>query len=111
VSSSRIVCSELQNPTQHRHIIAVGTGSDPNKADERWTVDQVRAAIRNGDRFYTVSPSTGKTANVEPYDCACGYKSIRSTDDAVRDNNLDYLRACRAPGVSVPIERRRFSIS
>lgn len=94
MSSYQIVCSELQNPTQHRHIVAVGTG-EPTRASRRWTVTEVRTALRSGDRFYTVSPSTGKVANVEAFDCACGYKTIRSTADAVVDNNLDNLRACR----------------
>jgi hypothetical protein len=89
----RIVCVETLYP--HRHITHVGTGPDP--ANQRWDVMAVRAAIRNGDRFYTYSPSTGKTADVEPYDFWTGSRwiyTIRSTPDAVWDNNLDNLRVC-----------------
>lgn len=91
----RIVCVETEHP--HRHITHVGTGSDPNAANYRWTVTQVRNAIFNGDRFYTVSPSTGTTADVRRDDCrinGCIVKTIRSTADAVTDNNLDNLRVC-----------------
>lgn len=91
----RIVCVETKYP--HRHINAVGTGSDPTQASDRWDVLEVRAALRSGDRFYTVSPSTGLTADVEPYDAHVGGQivyTIRSTPDAVTDNNVDNLRVC-----------------
>jgi hypothetical protein len=95
MAAYRIVCVETEHP--HRHITQVGTGSDAGHANERWTVQQVRTALFNGDRFYTVSPSTGKTADVRPDDCpvtGCTVKTIRSKADAVPDNNLDNLRVC-----------------
>lgn len=91
----RIVCTEQHRPTHHNHILGVGTGDDPTRAVQRWTVAEVRTAILNGTRFYTVSPSTGRIANVERFDCVCGIKTIRSTPDAIADNNLDNLRVCR----------------
>jgi hypothetical protein len=51
-----------------------------------------------GHRFITYSQSTGKTAEVRPDDCkyaGCTIKTIRSTADAVTDNNLDNLSVCR----------------
>jgi len=94
----RIVCTEQEpfnQPTTHAHIVAVGTGDDPNKADARWTLDEVLAAMDRGNRFYTVSPSTKKTALVEKYKChLCWRTFIRSTPDAIHDNNLDSLRRC-----------------
>lgn len=84
MASYRIVCVERPRGA----IEAVGTGSNPAKAEKRWTVAQVRAAIKNGDRFYTQSPSSGKKADVEPFD------SIRSKADCEKDNNLDNLRRC-----------------
>jgi hypothetical protein len=84
MSVHRIVCVEKGRGGIH----AVGTGTDPAQAAQRWTVAQVRAAIHAGDRFYTESPTTGKKADVEPFD------TIRSTADHVLDNNLDNLRAC-----------------
>jgi hypothetical protein len=83
----QIVCVE-----KDERIIAVGTGTDSDKATKRWTVAEVRAQIKLGVRFYTVSPSTGKEADVELY----GTDMIRTDPDGDEDNNLDDLRACRA---------------
>jgi hypothetical protein len=94
MADHQIVCTELKYPTQHRHIVAVGVGTLAHKADARWTVDQVRSALARGDRFHTVSPSTGRVAYVEAYNCPCGYRTIKSRADSVTDNNLDNLRAC-----------------
>lgn len=94
MANYRIVCVELKYPTQHRHITGVGTGANPNAADNQWTVQQVRSAIDRGDTFYTQSPTTAKVAYVDKFDCSCGYKTIKSRADAVQDNNLDYMRAC-----------------
>jgi hypothetical protein len=93
--SLRIVCTELEHP--HSHITAVGTGTESSKATERWTVTQVRNAIRTGSRFYTYDPISEKTADVEPYDVYIAgqlIQTIRSTPDATTRNNLDNLRAC-----------------
>lgn len=95
MATYRIVCVETEHP--HRHITHVGVGDDPASASERLTVTDVRRAIANGHRFITISPSTGKTADVRADDChmpSCTVKTIRSTSDAVSDNNLDNLRAC-----------------
>jgi hypothetical protein len=95
----RIVCVETLYP--HRHITHVGTGSDPDRASERWDVMNVRTALRHGDRFYTQDPMTGRTADVEPYDAYTGagvVYTIRSTADAIPGNNLDNLRGCRTFG-------------
>jgi hypothetical protein len=93
----RIVCTEQSAPNQqgHGHILAVGVGTDPAKASERLDVMVVRRRIRAGERFYTVSPTTGAEADVEPFDCWCGVLTIRSRPDQVTDNNLDSLRLCR----------------
>lgn len=94
----RIVCTEQEpadQPTTHAHIVAVGIGTDPDQADQRWTLDQVLAAMDRGDAFYTQGKNSGKIAWVEKYVCTrCGRTYIRSTPDAVADNNLDYLRRC-----------------
>lgn len=95
--TDRIVCTEQEPvhlPTTHAHIVAVGTGSDPNKADRRWTLREVLEAIDRGDRFYTESP-TGRQAQVRAVDCSvCGHRIIRSAPDAIPENNLDNLRRC-----------------
>jgi hypothetical protein len=94
----RIVCTDqepLYQPTTHAHIVAVGTGTDPNKANTRWTLQEVVAAMDRGDGFYTVGVNSGKVALVEKYTCTlCWRTHIRSSPDAVMDNNLDSLRRC-----------------
>lgn len=94
----RIVCTEqepAQNPPRHAHIVAVGTGSNPNQADQRLTLSQVIQKMDNGDRFYTKGLQSGKTAWVEKYWCShCRKYHIRSSPDATTDNNLDNLRYC-----------------
>ena len=87
--SYKIDCVELstvEKPWRHGHITKVHVG------EYAWGVSAVRKwIVEEGDRFYTVSPSTGKQADVEPYDCACGVKTIRSDPDHVTDNNLDNM--------------------
>jgi len=94
----RIVCTEqepAQNPPEHAHIVAVGTGTDPDKADQRLTLAQVIQKMDNKDRFYTKGIRTGKIAWVEKYWCSyCNRHHIRSSPDATTDNNLDSLRYC-----------------
>ena len=95
----RIVCTvqePLDKPHDAAHIVSVGTGTDPNKASENWTLKQVLDSIDLGNLFYTKSPSTGKEASVNKYKCqTCNRTTIRSSADAVTDNNLDNLRKCR----------------
>ena len=94
----RIVCTEQEpahNPPKHAHIVAVGTGADPNSANQRFTLVQVIHRLSNGDRFYTKGLRTDKIAWVEKFWCSpCGKYHIRSSPDATTDNNLDSLRYC-----------------
>jgi hypothetical protein len=85
----RVVCVETKEP--HEGIIAVGTSDeDKTKANKRWTVAEVRKAIKEGQRFYTKSISTEREAEVELY----GSDGISTDADGIGDNNLDNLRAC-----------------
>ena len=97
----RIVCTTqvpVYEPTTHAHIVAVGTGDDPDQYSKYWTLDEVLQAIDAGHTFYTKGETSGKTALVEKLLCpSCrGTYTIRSKPDAVKDNNLDSLRTCRA---------------
>jgi hypothetical protein len=101
MSQLRIVCTDqvpFQNPTQHAHIVAVGVDTDNDGyADNKHTLQQVVQAIRsNQHRYYTYGVTSKATALVEAVPCPahCGETIIRSTPDAVRDNNLDSLRRC-----------------
>jgi hypothetical protein len=99
MATYRIVCTNqepVNQPTTHAHIVAVGTGTDPDKANKRWTLQELITAMDAGDVFYTKGVSSGKVAYVEKYVCMRCYRTyIRSTPDAVYDNNLDSLRLCR----------------
>jgi hypothetical protein len=87
VGNYRIVCAELSwsdSPSGHGHVKAIRVGQ------YLWSVASVRKWMaENGDRFYTVSPTTGKQADVVAYDCECGVRTIRSDPDAVTDNDLE----------------------
>lgn len=88
----QIVC--VERAAAHGHITHVGLSGLPGV----WTVAQVRGSIARGNAFYTVSPTTRKVAGVEPYDAVHleqTIETIRSAADAVEDNNLDNLQACR----------------
>lgn len=93
--ATRIVCTTQSNPSApgHGHIVAVGTGTDPDRASGKATVDEVRRRLANGEAFYT-QDAAGHRASVRPFDCSCGIRTIRSAADATTANNLDNLRAC-----------------
>ena len=99
MTTYRIVCTEqlpASNPPQHAHIVAVGVGDNPEKATVRFTLAEVVQKITYGDTFYTKGPQSGKIATVEKYYCGyCLQYHIRSSRDAVTDNNLDHMRYCQ----------------
>jgi hypothetical protein len=98
MATYRIVCTD-QEPSghsdQHAHTVAVGVGDDPNRAQRKWTLDEVLRAIDRGDVFYTKGVATGQVALVVTYRCApCRRVHIRSAADRVPDNNLNRIRRC-----------------
>ncbi|MCI0640467.1 MAG: DUF3892 domain-containing protein [Gemmataceae bacterium] len=98
MASYRIVCTDqapADKPPSHQHIVNVGTGTNPIRADKRWSLQQVLDAMDKGDTFYTIGERSGKRAEVDKYWCTpCGRWFIRSHADAVQDNNLDNLPRC-----------------
>lgn len=94
----RIICTEQEPagvPNDRAHIVRVGTGVTATQYSRKWTLAEVIKAMDNGDTFHTVSESTGKIAQVVKYQCAvCKGWHIKSSPDAVKDNNLDNLRTC-----------------
>ena len=94
----RIVCTTqepVNEPNRSAHIVAIGTGTEPNHYDRYWPLDAVLQAMGRGDQFYTQGVRSGRIAAVEPYRCTgCRRTFIRSTPDAVQDNNLDNLPRC-----------------
>jgi len=98
MAQHRIVCT-VQEPVGHphtdAHIVSVGTGNDPTKADLKWSLDGVLQAMDQGHIFFTKGERSGKTTLVEKYVCAyCQRTYIRSGPDRVEDNNLDSLYRC-----------------
>lgn len=98
MSTHRIVCTEQvptgNHPTRAK-IVAVGVGVNSDRATERKTVPEVVRMMDLGEQFYTKGPHSGRTARVIKYWChACSEWHIKSSPDAVSDNNLDSLRYC-----------------
>lgn len=94
----RITCTTqepAQLPNDIAHIVAVGTGASATRHDRYWQLSEVLAAMTNGDTFYTFGEQSKKIALVEKYQCPfCKRTHIKSSADAVTDNNLDNLRRC-----------------
>ncbi len=94
----RIICTRQEPvhvPTTHAHIVSVGTGINPDHYDKIWPLNQVLLAMDQGHTFYTQGRQSGQVAGVQKYVCShCQRTYIRSTPDAVADNNLDNLPRC-----------------
>jgi uncharacterized protein DUF3892 len=94
----RIICTNQDppyQPTTHAHIVAVGTGTSPDHYDQKWTLNEVLAAMDRGNTFYTQGRQSGRVAEIEKYTCStCRRIYIRSAPDAIPDNNLDNLPRC-----------------
>ena len=78
----------------HTHIVEIGVADDVNPPP-RLSAVEVGTMIDAGYLFYTQSPSSGRTALIEPYTCHCGELSLRSNADAESEHNLDNLAVCR----------------
>jgi len=90
-----IVCVTTEHA--HRHIVKVGIGALATSPTTTMTVKEVRDALTAGEIFYTWSPTTKEVALVQKHTCKerhCTVQTIRSTADAVPDNNLDNLAVC-----------------
>ncbi len=98
MATHRVVCTEQEPvywPATHAHITAVSTASYGTRADRRWTVPEVLAAMDYGDNFYTLGDQNGKVSRVSRVKCGtCQQELIRSEPDAGTDNNLDSLPFC-----------------
>lgn len=98
MAAYRIVCtrkSPVSAPTHHAHIVTIGLGDDTGY-NQLLSMEQAYHWIDTGNTFYTKSKSTGAIAQVNKYICGtCGhYKTLRSSPDAISDNNLDNLPNC-----------------
>ena len=96
MAAYRVVCVEWQTfDDGHRHIVAIGTGNNPRKAEERWTMTEVLFSMRFGqDRFYT-EDADGRSAEVDRAICDCGARTLGSVAGAIGTETLSSLRPCR----------------
>ena len=96
MAAYRVVCVEWQTfEDGHRHIAAIGTGENPRKAEERWTMTEVLFSMRFGqDRFYT-EDADGRSAEVQRVICDCGARTLGSVVEGARTETLSTLRPCR----------------
>jgi len=80
------------------HITHLGLGAESGFY-QRITIEEALRQLRNpfGDRYYTISPTTGVRAEVIEGGCElCGRGPyVRTTADGIRDNNLKSLTFCR----------------
>ena len=81
----------------HSHITHLGLGGSGGWRN-RITVSEAISQLRSpyGDRYYTVSPSTGRRADVIVGSCeTCDQRPyVRTTADRTSDNNLLSLPNC-----------------
>jgi Protein of unknown function (DUF3892) len=100
IAAYRIVCVERQTvgqPESHVHIVRIGTADDGLGA-RQWSIQQVLAAMEEGDVFYTQDMTSGKIASVSACHCAqCRQTYIRSDANAAAGNNLDNLPNSASP--------------
>ena len=96
MAAYRVVCVEWQTfEDGHRHIVAIGTGDNPGKAEERWNMIEVLFSMRFGqDRFYT-EDADGRSAEVHRVICECGARTLGSVADEAPTQALSSLRPCR----------------
>jgi len=99
MASYRVICvNTVPNGSgTHEHIAWLGLG-EPNTWNSRITVAQAIAQLRSpwGDRYYTVTPTTGLRAEVIEAGCeSCDQRPyVRTTADGIYDNNLLALQYC-----------------
>jgi hypothetical protein len=98
VATYQVDCVNKVTTGNHDHITHLGVRNGSGW-QQRLALWEVLAQIRNpyGDRYYTVSPTTGRVAWVVEGGCeVCGQRPyVRTTADGISDNNLSYLRICR----------------
>lgn len=103
MASKRVVCVNY-GPSRdgtHQHITHLGVGDNTTGYKDRIAVPDVVAQLQSpwGDRYYTVSPTTGRQVNVIEAErgCrTCGHRPYVKTDaDGITDDNLSDLSRCQ----------------
>lgn len=93
----QIVCVQRAGKDpRHRHVRAVGVST--SQVVIRFSVKTVRKTIKRGTVDFCVVGPDGTVVSVRRYRCACGAKTIRTTDDDLNDGLLSVLPSCPHPG-------------
>lgn len=94
----QVICINTGPAGAHDHIEFLGLGNETGWS-RRISVSDAVQQLRSpwGDRYYTISPSTGRQAEVVEGGCeVCGHRPyVRTTADGIRDNNLRSLTFCK----------------
>jgi hypothetical protein len=94
----RVTCVNTTPAGTHHHITHLGLGNESTYY-RRITVAEAIQNLRTplGDRYHTISPTTGARAEVIEAGCeTCGQRPyVRTTADGIRDNNLRNLVFCQ----------------
>lgn len=94
----RVTCVNTGPAGTHDHITHLGLGNESGYYS-RVSVAHVITQLRSpwGDRYHTISPSTGRRAEVFEGTCeTCGHRPyVRTTADGIADNNLRHLTFCK----------------
>ncbi len=88
VAEYRIICVVRR---ADGHLRAVGFSQSGNGVmyDDLWTIDQARRAMEDGNRLYTVSPSSGDRVDLELTE-----EGIRTKPHPGSGHTLDDLPPC-----------------
>jgi hypothetical protein len=85
-------CLDITHRKVHRHVTSVVTRPGRGTYESNWTAAEVTDAIDHGHRFYTVSDTTGKVAEIESFTCPiCDQEWITTSEHALADNRLESL--------------------
>ena len=101
MATYQVICvnKERSADGSHEHLSYLGLGSQAGWTDRITVLEAVRQLrLLAGDRYYTISPSTGARAEVVEGSCErCGQRPyVRTTADGIHDNNLSQLSICQA---------------
>lgn len=102
MASKRVVCVNY-GPSRdgtHQHITYLGVGNATGYENQVAVPDAVSQLQSPwGDRYYTISPSTGQRADIIEAErgCrTCGHRPYVKTDpDGIIDDNLSDLSRCQ----------------
>jgi hypothetical protein len=88
IAEYRIICVVRR---ADGHVRAVGYSQNGTSVmyDDLWTLEEARDAIQQGNRLYTVSPSTGVEVELELHG-----EGIRTKPGEHADHDLDDLPTC-----------------